>query len=1188
MGQEILYCFQCQVRLMGSDFERGKAFRIDGKAVCPDCARGLLAHLPDPDAELERLKRTQVPKSGGVSTSSTRIPSVQSTARIPLPPARPGGAEPPAPSRGRLIAAAVGGLALLVLLAVVFSRPKEPRPAPVAIPDPQPPEPRPDPVNPIARDLEELDARVAPLLRQERVQEAAALLAAARGKSGAPEWSRGVDERFRKLEPVARRAASPILDQVGIATRKGDPAALKDLRSRIDSFGVPALSADFDAAVAAAKSDPWIVLDLQSPASQAGATLTKQGDGSILASGGTPPLDTYTASAQVGLKRVRAIRIEALPHESLPAGGPGRAGHGNFVLSDVKVRQAGTPLAFAGASATFEQEDHPSSAAIDGHPLTGWAVAGRFGQASAAVFHLQSPSDLESVTFVLEQRTHHREHLLGCFRISVSVLELPPPPPSRPANVYVPKPDPPKVDVPPASVLAYRSKWTAAARLAAARDLAGTVKVLEEARSELTDEVLRKEADADIADFRLAADALAEAPRLLPRWTKGAKVVLEFLGDGGSTERLDGTILEASARGVSLQSDGGELDVPAGELAAGSVAALTALRGEKKATDARAAAVLAALEGRAGPDLPARFAEIRAALDPREAEARRLFWAAEEDYASMKTRGPAGAVYEKLLQDPTAFSTRNKAFLEERVAGARELFFFADEIGGAGTFALTGGTKPEAFWMSAADSAPGKAAANYLELDVHVAPGAACKAWVYAGGCCQEVFTFFLQGTGLTGPSAKNPRETVTAPPGGEEWISARPPSLSLKKKHADHTGPKEPDRWTWVELGALKFAEAGPKKLRILTEQKGFAVAYVATSTARITPPRDGEVAQLLKNRPPAVYAPTGTILREIWRGVNGDAVSELTKQPKYLEGKPDESGLVPFIDSQSLGDAYGCRIRGYVHPPETGDYVFWVASDDQSELWLSSDDSPAKKQKIGSLSHAVAYRDWNAEPTQKSSPVPLVAGKRYYIEVFQKEGGGSDHVSVGWQLPGGAQERPIPGTRLSPVGALPIHKIARPHFRSIDPAAGVLRSPYHGGGGGRPFEHAPTPPQLLRGLKYGLSPKGCIGSLKPVYQGPSGDVDGPQFGTSAPSQVLVARPGYAVGGLVVRSTDRLNAFKLIFMRVSGTQLVATDRYESDWIGTRAGGTELRLGDDGTPVLGLYGRAGGEVDGAGLLLQGR
>src|SRR5204863_810997 len=58
----------------------------------------------------------------------------------------------------------------------------------------------------------------------------------------------------------------------------------------------------------------------------------------------------------------------------------------------------------------------------------------------------------------------------------------------------------------------------------------------------------------------------------------------------------------------------------------------------------------------------------------------------------------------------------------------------------------------------------------------------------------------------------------------------------------------------------------------------------------------------------------------------------------------------------------------------------------------------------------------DWTRTPTSKSPAIPLVAGRRYYIEVLHKEGSGGDHLAVGWTLPDGTDERPIPGKRLSP----------------------------------------------------------------------------------------------------------------------------------------------------------------------------
>ena len=58
--------------------------------------------------------------------------------------------------------------------------------------------------------------------------------------------------------------------------------------------------------------------------SNGGATLTRQDDGSILASGTSPDTDWFTFSAKTELKNIIAVRVEALADASLPKGGPGR------------------------------------------------------------------------------------------------------------------------------------------------------------------------------------------------------------------------------------------------------------------------------------------------------------------------------------------------------------------------------------------------------------------------------------------------------------------------------------------------------------------------------------------------------------------------------------------------------------------------------------------------------------------------------------------------------------------------------------------------------------------------------------------------------------------------------------------------------------------------------------------------
>ena len=82
-----------------------------------------------------------------------------------------------------------------------------------------------------------------------------------------------------------------------------------------------------------AKGVAWKPLALRDPKARSGATLALQEDGSLLAGGKTPKTDAYTVRGTTGLAKITALRLEALPHPSLPKKGPGRSADGNFVLS---------------------------------------------------------------------------------------------------------------------------------------------------------------------------------------------------------------------------------------------------------------------------------------------------------------------------------------------------------------------------------------------------------------------------------------------------------------------------------------------------------------------------------------------------------------------------------------------------------------------------------------------------------------------------------------------------------------------------------------------------------------------------------------------------------------------------------------------------------------------------------------
>ena len=155
-----------------------------------------------------------------------------------------------------------------------------------------------------------------------------------------------------------------------------------------------------------------------------------------------------------------------------------------------------------------------------------------------------------------------------------------------------------------------------------------------------------------------------------------------------------------------------------------------------------------------------------------------------------------------------------------------------------------------------------------------------------------------------------------------------------------------------------------------------------------------------------------SGTILREQWNNLSGSSLSGQNLDALI----PTSSSLLTEISIISnVGDNYASRMRGYICAPLSGNYTFWIAGDDNCELWLSTDGSSANKQKIATVIGWSNIGEYTKYSGQQSALINLTAGQNYYIEVLQKEATGEDHVSVGWRLPEGTLERPISSNRIS-----------------------------------------------------------------------------------------------------------------------------------------------------------------------------
>jgi hypothetical protein len=157
-----------------------------------------------------------------------------------------------------------------------------------------------------------------------------------------------------------------------------------------------------------------------------------QDDGTILAGGTNPTTDVYEITLKTELVGVTALRIDALPHPSLPFNGPGRSTDtGNFVLTNLSAEVApaddaktAKAVSFSTADATYSQDGFAVANAIDGDTKkSGWAVWKAPDKDNlSATFGFAKPVGFAGGTEIklkLAFNSDHIGHTLGCFRLSL-------------------------------------------------------------------------------------------------------------------------------------------------------------------------------------------------------------------------------------------------------------------------------------------------------------------------------------------------------------------------------------------------------------------------------------------------------------------------------------------------------------------------------------------------------------------------------------------------------------------------------------------------------------------------------------------------------------------------------------------------------------------------------------------------
>lgn len=221
---------------------------------------------------------------------------------------------------------------------------------------------------------------------------------------------------------------------------------------------------------------------------------------------------------------------------------------------------------------------------------------------------------------------------------------------------------------------------------------------------------------------------------------------------------------------------------------------------------------------------------------------------------------------------------------------------------------------------------------------------------------------------------------------------------------------------YQWYVNNAPFAGATGPTlSLPLVPTTYNGATIFVVANTAEAGLSITSSVATL--NVQQAVFEP-GFAKDERWDGANRAAVENGTVgAPGYTMAVP---GWAVSLDNGSHGNNFARRVSGFFIPPTSGLYDFFVNSDDDSDLFVSTDNTAAHKRLVAQESGWSNPLDWNGvgggstvaqKRSDQFSPdggathpyangISLTAGQRYYVEQDYAQGGGGANLAATFKI--------------------------------------------------------------------------------------------------------------------------------------------------------------------------------------------
>ncbi|MGI4734910.1 MAG: DUF6443 domain-containing protein [Janthinobacterium lividum] len=259
----------------------------------------------------------------------------------------------------------------------------------------------------------------------------------------------------------------------------------------------------------------------------------------------------------------------------------------------------------------------------------------------------------------------------------------------------------------------------------------------------------------------------------------------------------------------------------------------------------------------------------------------------------------------------------------------------------------------------------------------------------------------------LIAPQTGNYTFWISGDDNSELWLSRSTNSTSKRRVAyvPGYTGYREFNKYAEQQSDTIHLVQGQRYYLEMLHKEESggdnVSIAWRLPDNSYQAPIEGQYLA------PPAIPT-SGVVVREQWDNVPGTSITQIPLGTAATSA----SYLMALEGPLNIGDNYGDRIQGYLVAPQTGTYTFWIAGDDNSEFWLSSDADPKHKLLRATVFGWTYPHEWTRDVNaQQSGPISLVAGQRYYLEIRHKEADGGDHVAVAWVLPDGSQYQQVVG---------------------------------------------------------------------------------------------------------------------------------------------------------------------------------